>query len=128
MYFIDGKQSTIVSLLVGTGGITKGDMCKLSSGTIVKVAAGDNSDDLIGLAVADAVDTAMGSVELAGDRIIRSPYAGTASNLATCKLYDFTDADTINIDDVTNGSCFCVGYNSTNGTVDFILSQVSRHI
>lgn len=128
MFFIDGRPSTVVKLIVGSGGVTKGDMCKVSSNTIVKTAAGDNTDDLVGIALETASEGALASIELAQDRIIRAPYAGTESNLATCKAYDFTDADTVNIDDVANGSCFCVGYDTVNDTVDFILTQASRHI
>ena len=128
MYFIDGKMSTVVSLVVGTGGITKGDMCVLSSGTVVKAAASCTAATILGLATETAVDTAMAKIELCGDRIIRSEYAGTASNLATNKVYDFTDANTVNINDVSGGSCYCVGYDSARGTVDFIVTLAQRVI
>lgn len=126
MYFIDGKTSTVVNLVVGTGGVAKGDLCVITSNTVVKAAAAATAATVIGIATAAAVDTAMVGVELCGDRIIRAPYAGTAANLATNKIFDLTDADTVNINDVADGSCFCVGYSATNGTVDFIVPVARR--
>lgn len=128
MYFIDGKTSTIVSLVAGTGGVAKGDLCVITSGTVVKAAAAATAATVIGIATAAAADTAMASIELCGDRIIRAPYAGTESNLATNKVYDLTDETTVNIDDVAGGSCFCVGYSAANDTVDFIVPVAQRII
>ena len=128
MYFIDGKTSTVVNLVVGTGGVAKGDLCVITSNTVVKAAAAATAATVIGIATAAALDTAMASIELCGDRIIRAPYAGTESNLATNKVYDLTDETTVNIDDVAGGSCFCVGYNAVNDTVDFIVPIAQRII
>jgi len=128
MYFIDGKMSTVVSLVVGTGGIAKGDLCVITTNTVVKAAATATAATVIGIATAAAADTAMGSIELCGDRIIRAPYAGTASNLATNKIFDLTDETTVNIDDVAGGSCFCVGYSTANTTLDFIVPAAQRVI
>jgi hypothetical protein len=75
-----------------------------------------------------AVDTAMCLVDVGLDRVIRAEYAGTASNLATNKIYDLTDANTVNIDDVTDGIFYCVGYNSTAKTIDGIITHAHRLI
>lgn len=126
MYFIDGKTSTVVNLVVGTGGVAKGDLCVITSNTVVKAANAATAATVIGIATATALDTAMVGVELCGDRIIRAPYAGTSTNLATNKVFDLTDATKVNINDAANGSCFCVGYSATNGTVDFIVPVAQR--
>ena len=128
MYFIDGKMSTVVSLVAGTGGVAKGDLCVITSNTVVKAAAAATAATVVGIATAAALDTAMASIELCGDRIIRAPYAGTESNLATNKVFDLTDSTTVNIDDVAGGSCFCVGYSTANDTVDFIVPVAQRII
>jgi hypothetical protein len=126
MYFIDGKMSTVYEGIVGTGGIAKGDLCVITSNTIVKAAAAATVKTVIGIATEAAVDTAMASIELCGDRIIRAPYAGTASNLGTNKIFDLTDSTTVNINDVADGSCFCVGYSTANTTIDFIVPAAQR--
>ena len=128
MYFIDAKPSTVKALTVGTGGITKGDLVILSSTTIVRAAAAAADATVVGLATADAVDTATASIEMCFDRVIRAEYTGTASNLAVGKIYDLSDAHTVNIDDVTDGIFYCVGYNSTAKTIDGIITHAHRLI
>jgi hypothetical protein len=128
MYLIDGRQSMVVTFTAGTGGVTKGDLLVWSSNTVVKAAAGDRTDDIVGIALETAVDTASVQVELVLDRIVRAPYAGTESNLAVGKVYDLTDADTVNIDDVADGSCLCVGYDTDANTIDFIIVQADRFV
>jgi hypothetical protein len=128
MYLIDGRQSTVVTFTAGTGGVTKGDYLVWSSNTVVRAAAGAKTDDVVGIALETAADTASVQVELVLDRIVRAPYAGTESNLALGKVYDLTDADTVNIDDVTDGCCLCVGYNTDADTVDFITIQSARFV
>jgi hypothetical protein len=128
MYLIDGRKSTVVTLTVGTGGVTKGDLVVWSSNTVVKAAAGDKTDDIVGIALATAVDTATVQVELVLDRVVRAPYAGTETNLALGKVSDLTDADTVNIDDVADGSCLCVGFDKDADTIDFIVVQADRFV
>lgn len=128
MYLIDGRKSTVVTLTVGTGGVTKGDLVVWSSNTVVKAAAGDKTDDIVGIALATAVDTATVQVELVLDRVVRAPYAGTETNLALGKVYDLTDADNVNIDDVADGSCLCVGFDKDADTIDFIVVQADRFV
>lgn len=128
MYLIDGRPSTVVTLTVGTGGVTKGDLLVWSSDTVVKAAAGDKTDDIVGIALATAVDTATVQVELTLDRIVRAPYAGTESNLALGKVYDITDADNVNINDVQDGCCLCVGFDKVADTIDFIIIQADRYV
>jgi len=126
MYFIDGKQSTVVQLLVGTGGIAKGELGALSSGTIIDAAAAATDATIVGIALADYDAAELGSFELCGNRIIRSKYTGTASNLATCKEYDLSDGHTVNINDTTGGIFFCVAYDSDRETVDGIITHPHR--
>ena len=128
MYLIDGRQGTVVPFTVGTGGVTKGDLVLWSSNTVVKAAAGDKTDDIVGIALATALDTATVQVELVLDRVVRAPYAGTETNLALGKVYDITDADNVNIDDVADGSCMCVGFDKEADTIDFIVVQADRFV
>jgi hypothetical protein len=128
MYLIDGRQSTVVPLPVGTGGVTKGDLVVWSSNTVVKAAAGDKTDDIVGIALETALDTATAQIELVLDRVIRAPYAGTETNLALGKVYDLTDSTKVNIDDVADGSCLCVGFDKEADTIDFIVVQADRFV
>jgi hypothetical protein len=128
MYLIDGRQGTVVPFTVGTGGVTKGDLVVWSSDTVVKAAAGDKTDDIVGIALETALDTATAKIELVLDRVVRAPYAGTETNLALSKVYDITDADNVNIDDVADGSCLCVGFDKDANTIDFIVVQADRFV
>lgn len=128
MYFLDGKAPTIRSLLVGTGGVTKGDLLVWSSNTVVRAAAAATDATIVGIALETAVDTAMCLVDVGLDRVIRSEYTGTDSNLATNKIYDLSDAHTVAIDDVADGIFYCVGYNATAKTVDGIITHAHRLI
>jgi hypothetical protein len=128
MYLIDGRQSTVVPLPVGTGGVTKGDLVVWSSNTVVKAAAGDKTDDIVGIALETALDTATAQIELVLDRVVRAPYAGTETNLALGKVYDLTDSTKVNIDDVADGSCLCVGFDKEADTIDFIVVQADRFV
>lgn len=128
MFIRDGKNSNVQHLIVGTGGVTKGDLCVVSSNTVVKAAASGSAATFIGIALETALEGALAAIDVAGGRVITAEYAGTASNLATCKVYDLTDANTVNIDDVGGGCCFCVGYNTDKTRLDFILTEASRII
>lgn len=128
MYLIDGRQSTVVPLTVGTGGVTKGDLVVWASNTVVKAAEGAKTDDIVGIALETAVDTATAQIELVLDRVVRAPYAGTETNLALGKVYDITDSTKVNINDVTNGSCLCVGFDKEADTIDFIVVKADRFV
>lgn len=128
MYFIDGKESTVLKLVVGTGGIKKGDLCVITSETVVKAAAAPTAATVIGIAVADAVATAMGLVEVCGERIIRSAYTTADSALGTNKIFDLSDEKTVKLDDTSGGCCFCVGYDKVRATVDFVVTAAARII
>ena len=126
MFLRDGQTSNVHKLVVGTGGVTKGGLCVITSDTVVKAATAPTAATVIGIALETAIEGALASIEIAGGRVITAPYAGTASNLATNKVFDLTDSTTVNIDDVTGGCCFCVGYNTAKTTLDFILTEASR--
>lgn len=129
MYFTEAKPSTVIKQIVGAGGITKGQLGVLSSGTVVPAdAAIATAATVIGIAVDTYSATEVGQFELASNRIIRAAYTGTASNLALGKVYDLSDASTVNIDDVTGGVFFCVAYDSKAKTVDGIIVAANRAI
>jgi len=126
MYFIDSKPSTVFNQTVGTGGIAKGEIGMLSSATLIDATAAAGDATLVGLAMADYDAAAVGQFELFSNRIVRSEYTGTASNLAIGKVYDLSNGHTVNIDDVTGGVFFCTGYDAVRGTVDGFITLVHR--
>ena len=128
MYLIDGRQSTVVPFTVGTGDVTKGDLVVWASDTVVRAAAGDKTGDIVGIALASATAGATVQGELTLDRIVRAPYAGTDNNLALGKVYDITDADTVNIDSNANECLLCVGFDTEAKTIDFIVLQADRFV
>ena len=128
MFIRDGKTSTVVKFLVGSGGVAKGDLVALAGGKIVKAAA--QATAALGIALQTAADTEYALVDIAGARIITSEYTGTSkTSVADTDLgtvFDLTDENTVNLDDVGSGICICVGYNNDKKTIDFILTEACR--
>jgi hypothetical protein len=128
MFIRDGKTSTVVKLLVGSGGVTKGDLVAVSSGKIVKAAA--QATAALGIALESASENDYALVDVAGGRIITAEFTGSGkTSLADTDLgtvFDLSDENTVNLDDTSGGICLCVGYNNEKGTIDFILTEASR--
>ena len=57
MNLIDGRKSTVVTLTVGTGGVTKGDLVVWSRIQLSKRRREIRPDDIVGIALATALRT-----------------------------------------------------------------------
>jgi hypothetical protein len=130
MHLSDGRPSTVIKGTVGTSGVSKGDMCVLSSNTFVQAAGGATVLTVCGIALEDASSGDVGKFELVGDRIVTARYTGSSKTSVTdadiSKVFDFSTAQVIDLDDTTGGSCFCVGYDNDLDTIDFIVTPAQR--
>lgn len=129
-YTEQGGKSLVKKLIVGTGGVTKGCLCVVSSNTVVKAAAAPSAATVVGIALETASASATAAIEFPANRIIRAKYTGSSkTSLADAdltKVFDLSDENTVNLDDTTGGCCFCVGYDNTNSTIDFMLTEASK--
>lgn len=130
MFIRDGQPSTVIKGTVGSGGVVKGDMCVLSSNTFVKAAAAATVLTVVAVALETAAATAVAKFELVGNRIVSAKYTGSSKTSLTdadiSKVFDFSDSQTVNLDDTTGGSCFCVDYDNDLDLIHFIVTPAQR--
>jgi len=131
MYIRDGQPSVVIgSMPVGTGGVTKGDLVVVSANTVVKAAAAPTAATVLGIALKTVAATGYVDVELVADRIITAKYVtGSKTSVVDAdktKVFDLTDAQSINLDDTTGGCCFCVGYDNVAKTMDFLVTEAAK--
>lgn len=129
----DGSYAPVIKGTVGTGGTTKGSLCVLSSNTFVKAAAGATVLTIAAIALSTQVATDVSLFQLVSSQpILTAKYTGSSKTSLTdadiSKVYDLTDDLTVNLDDTTGGCAFCVGYDNTLKTIDFIVIPAQRTI
>ena len=125
-------QENIVVYTVGTGGVTAGVLCALSSNTAV-IAGGNAADDtIIGIAMETAAAAATAKImEVTGDSVIEAPYTGSSKTSVTAadisKIYDVASGGLeIDLDDTTTGIFVCTGYNNDNGVIYGRIEKAAR--
>jgi hypothetical protein len=133
MYLRDGKPSTVIKGTVGSGGVTKGDLCVLSSNTFVKAAANPTDATVVAIALETALITEVALFELITPvRIISSKYTGSSKTSLTdadiSKTFDLTDAQTVNLDDTSGSFCFCVDYDNDLDLIHFVVLPVEKAV
>lgn len=132
MHFIDGEKGRIIPLIVGTGGVARGDMVVISSGKVVKAAAAAGDGTIVGIALETVAQNGTAAVELFDNRIATSTYTGTtktsvvAADLGT--VFDLTNEKTVNLDDTTGGMCVCVGFDNNAKTINFVIPEVKKYL
>jgi hypothetical protein len=130
MHIRDGKPSTVIKGTVGSGGVAKGDLCMMSSNTFVKATGGASVLTICAIATKSAIATAVGSFELVGDRVISAKYTGVSKTSLTdadiSKVFDVSDAQTVDLDDTSGGCCFCVDYDNDLDLIHFIVIPAQR--
>lgn len=131
MFIRDGQPSTVIKGTVGSGGVVKGDMCVIASNTFVKAAAAATVLTVVAVALETAAATAVAKFELVScQRIVSARYIGSSKTYLTdadiSKVYDFSGSQTVNLDDTTGGSCFCVDYDNDLDLIHFIVIPAQR--
>lgn len=134
MHLQEAGKSRIIKGTVGTGGVTKGDMCVLSSNTFIRITDAPSGYIVVAIATKSAVDTAVGEFELVSDAPICTAkfYTGGSKKTLTdadiSKVFDVYDSQTIDLDDTTGGCFFCVGYDNDLALIHFIVIPANRAV
>jgi hypothetical protein len=133
MWVRDSSKSTVIKGTVGSGGVLKGDLSVISSNTFIKItdAPGDYTVVAIALETADATEIAKFEL-VSNSPIITAKYTGTSKTSLTdadiSKLFDISDAQTIDLDDITGGTAFCVDYDNDLDLIHFIIHPPDRAV
>ena len=128
------NEKLVVPFIVGTGGVTKGDLVVLSAGTVVKATAGVTASTVVGIACDTKVAEAIVLVDVitSGTTVI-APFtvAGTKKTFADTDLglvYDISNATTVNPDDTTGGCALITGYDNKTLEVRFVVPKASCYL
>lgn len=126
MKILQGEFVRLEKFIVGSGGVSKGELVVLSGTDVVEAGAKVTAATVVGIAMEDGNEDDVVSVAIIVSGMkIRSKCTGavltalTDANLGT--LFDLDDGQTVDLDDTTDGCCFCVGYDNEAGTIDFII-------
>lgn len=127
----DGSFAPVIRGTVGSGNVTRGDMCVLSSNTFVRIANGASVLTVVAIAMESAVAAAVAKFQLVSNQpIIRARYTGVSKTSLTdadiSKVYDISTSAIIDLDDTSGGFAFCVGYDNDLDTIDFIVIPAQR--
>ena len=125
----DTKQ---IQLIVGAGGVVRGDLVVIASDLVVKAAAAPVDATILGIATETADAAELIIVELIENNTVMSDYAGTTKpTLADTDLgtaFDLTDSTKVNLDDTIGGACICVGYDNNIKQIMFVIPQAKRYL
>jgi len=133
MWLRDSSKSSVIRGTVGSGGVAKGDLCAISSNTFVKItdAPGDYTVCAVALEAGAATDVI--NFELVSNApIITAKYTGSSKTSLTdadiTKVFDISDAQTIDLDDTTGGTALCVDYDNDLDLIHFIVYPADRAV
>jgi hypothetical protein len=133
MWIRNAEKSNVIKGTVGSGGVLKGDLCVISSNTFIKItdAPGDYTVVAIALETASAADVALFEL-ISNAPIITAKYTGSSKTSLTdadiTKVFDISDAQTIDLDDTTGGTALCVDYDNDLDLIHFIVYPADRAV
>lgn len=117
MNALSGITSKVKTFIVGTGGVAKGDLVTWSAGTVIKAVAAISTAIITGIAQETALAGATVAVRfIEHGTEVEVDYTGTsktslvAADIGTA--FDLSDAQTIDLDDTTDGFMVVVGYDN----------------
>lgn len=122
-----------LTMVAGTGGTTKDGLVVVSGNTVIKATAGFSAATLLGIAHDTVLAGATVDVTLIDNHILTATVnAGSKTSLSNSDLlsvFDITNESGINLDDTSGGSFVYVGgYDSNQGTADFVATEASKFI
>ena len=123
---IQPESPRLEKFIVGSGGVTKGELVVLSGTDVVEAGAAVTAATIVGIAHESGLENAIVDVDiiLPGNKI-RADYVGTVlatltdANLGS--VFDIDNGTTVDLDDTTGGCAFCVGYDNDADTIDFVI-------
>lgn len=120
MWISSGPMETIKGR-VGTGGVTAGALCIVSSNTIVVATEAVTAGTVYGIAAetaAEGVDATFYKIKSGTIIGARKTAASTLTGADVTKTYDIASgAITIDTTDTTGGPFVCTGYDNTTDTI-----------
>jgi hypothetical protein len=133
MWLREAGKSTVIKGTVGSGGVLKGDLCVISSNTFIKITDAPGDYTVVGIALEDADAAEVAKFELVSNApIITAKYTGSSKTSLTdadiTKLFDISDAQTIDLDDTTGGTALCVDYDNDLDLIHFIVHPADRAV
>lgn len=131
MLIISGEKR-VLPFITGAA-VSAGELLVISSGTVVEAAAAASPATIVGIALDDAASGATVLVDLIGEgTVISAPYTGSSKTSLTDsdlgKIFDIDDGTTVDLDDTTDGICFCVGYDNTCDEIHFVITAADRYL
>jgi hypothetical protein len=125
MYILNNSEATKqITFIAGTGGVTKGDLVNLTTGTVLPAVTADAT--ILGVATETAIADAEVSVEILENFTVEADYTGTFAATDIGTGFDLSDSQTVNQAAVLNGDLILVGYNSTVNKGQFIVLAANR--
>lgn len=128
------NERLVMPFIAGSGGVTKGDLVVISSGTVIKATDPVSAGTLVGIATETKLATAIVLVDIitAGTTVV-APFitSGTKKTFADTDLglvYDLSDATKVDPDDVTAGCCLITGYDNDALEVRFVVPASLRYL
>jgi len=133
MWLREAGKSTVIRGTVGSGGVSKGDLCVISSNTFIKITDAPTNYAVVGIALEDAIATDVIGFELVSNApIITAKYTGSSKTSLTdadiTKVFDISDAQTIDLDDTSGGTALCVDYDNDLDLIHFIVYPEDRAV
>lgn len=99
-----------MSFIVGSGGVSAGDLVTLSSAKVIASTTADT--DIIGVAQEDGDEDDVVAVELAENNLIEADYTGTFADADIGSSFDLADAQTVDQGTTANGDVMLMNYDA----------------
>jgi hypothetical protein len=126
MKILQGEFVRLEKFIVGTGGVTKGELVTISGTDVIEATDAPTAATIVGIAYETGAEDAVVDVAIITPGMkIRADYVGTVLTALTDanlgSVFDLDNGTTVDLDDTTGGCAFCVGYDNDADTIDFII-------
>jgi hypothetical protein len=126
MKILQGEFVRLEKFIVGTGGVTKGELVTISGTDVIEAGPAVTAATVVGIAYETGAENAVVDVAIITPGMkIRADYVGSSkTSLADTDfgtVFDIDDGVIVDLDDTTGGCAFCVGYDNDADTIDFII-------
>lgn len=125
MYILNNSEATKqIGFIVGTGGVTLGDLVVLTAGKVLPAATA--GDVIVGVAQDTKLAGETVDVEILENFTVEADYTGTFSASDIGGGFDLSDAQTVDQTASINGDVILVGYNADTNKGKFIVAAAKR--
>lgn len=125
MYILNNSEATKqIGFIVGTGGVTLGDLVVLTAGKVLPAATA--GDVIVGVAQDTKLAGETVDVEILENFTVEADYTGTFSASDIGGGFDLSDAQTVDQTASINDDVILVGYNADTNKGKFIVAAAKR--